>query len=283
MLITKKVKIKTRGRLIKYYKDLGYDVEYNKEIIVNINDLSKGSKIIVETKCDICNREKDMNYCDYIKSISNDGYLTCRKCSIEKRKKTNNNKYGVDFPIQLETIIKKREQTYLERYGETTNLKTEETKNKIKQTLLLKYGVENISQNEEIKEKKKRTTFLNYGVENPLQSKEIQEKIKKSGFRIFDKENYKIYKNLVINITNKNKKKLYDMWDGYDYYDGEYIKDNFSLHSNDNNRPSIDHKISTMNGFRNKISPEKIGHINNLCITKRIINSIKNIKNEDEF
>jgi hypothetical protein len=45
------------------------------------------------------------------------------------------------------------------------------------------------------------------------------------------------------------KKDLLENWDGYDYYDGEYIKDNFCLYSNDKNYPTMDHKISCYYGF----------------------------------
>ncbi len=48
--------------------------------------------------------------------------------------------------------------------------------------------------------------------------------------------------------------------------------------------PSIDHKISLFYGFENNMNPEEIGSIDNLCITKRYINSIKGrvIKNIDK-
>ena len=54
------------------------------------------------------------------------------------------------------------------------------------------------------------------------------------------------------------------------------------LNSNDKNYPTIDHKISIFCGFKNGISCI-IGNINNLCITKRGINSSKNKKNHNEF
>jgi len=87
----------------------------------------------------------------------------------------------------------------------------------------------------------------------------------------------------VIRITKNNKNKLFEIWDGIDYYDGEYIKDNINLHYNNKLYPTIDHKVSTINGFLNNISPEIIGSIENLCITKRSINSSKNYKTENEF
>ena len=85
------------------------------------------------------------------------------------------------------------------------------------------------------------------------------------------------------NITNRNKKVLYDGWDGYDYYDGEYIKNYTSLKSSDKNYPTIDHKTSTFYGFLNGVEAVDIADISNLCITKMIINSIKQEKTETEY
>ena len=76
---------------------------------------------------------------------------------------------------------------------------------------------------------------------------------------------------------------MFKNWDGYDYYDEEYIKGNFTLHWLDNNYPSIDHKISVLNGFINDVDVNIIGGIQNLCITKRVLNSRKNHKNEKIF
>lgn len=56
-----------------------------------------------------------------------------------------------------------------------------------------------------------------------------------------------------------------------------------TLNSNDIGFPTIDHKISIWNGFKNNIPPCFIGGIDNLCITSRRNNSCKNRKNEKEF
>lgn len=61
------------------------------------------------------------------------------------------------------------------------------------------------------------------------------------------------------------------------------LKTNSCLDKNDNNYPSVDHKISVMYGFINNKTVEEIGGINNLCITKRYINSMKFTLNEREF
>ena len=52
MLLTKEVEIKPTGKMIKYYKDKGYNAKHNQPLIVKIQDLSMCSTILVESKCD---------------------------------------------------------------------------------------------------------------------------------------------------------------------------------------------------------------------------------------
>jgi len=79
-------------------------------------------------------------------------------------------------------------------------------------------------------------------------------------------------------FTRKNKNQLFEGWNGFDYYDGEYIRDNLSLVGQHGDYPTIDHKVSVYYGFINNISPEEISSLENLCLTKRRINSKKNSK-----
>jgi len=124
-----------------------------------------------------------------------------------------------------------------------------------------------------------------YGVDNPSKFEGFKEKRKqtkiKNGFHYDDSEWHK-YKLKVQQLTKKEMKKLFEQWDGYDYYDGEYIKD---YDKNDfKNYRTIDHKISISYGYNNNISPEIIGNKDNLCITKSYLNSMKSAKTtEKEF
>lgn len=72
---------------------------------------------------------------------------------------------------------------------------------------------------------------------------------------------------------------MFENWDGKDYYDDEYIKEYLLLPYGNKKYPTIDHKISIYYGFINNISPDEIGKLENLYITKRTINSKKS-KNE---
>ena len=92
-----------------------------------------------------------------------------------------------------------------------------------------------------------------------------------------------IFKMSIERLTNHNKKILLNTWNGLDYYDNEFIKNNFDLNYNDNKYPTIDHKISIIHGLKNGFTPEQIGCVENLCFTKRIINNQKNSLTEEKY
>jgi len=201
--------------------------------------------------------------------------------------------------------------TLIEKYGVDSFSKTDEFKKiitnnktliveKIKKTFLEKYGVDWMSKTDEykinyknnldkIREKIKNTCMEKYGVENVSQVKEIYEKIlstkKSNGIIPMDDllSDWEIYKKKSRTLTNKIKKKLYERWDGFDYYDSEFIKGNFSYIHTHRFYPTIDHKISVFYGFSNNIPVEEICDISNLCVTKRWINSSKNSLIEENF
>ena len=107
----------------------------------------------------------------------------------EKIKQTCIEKYGVENPLQSTEIKEKKKQTYIEKYGVEHPLQSTEIKEKIKQTCIEKYGVENPSQSTEIKEKKIQTSIEKYGVEYSLQSIEIKEKVRQTFLERYGVEN----------------------------------------------------------------------------------------------
>ena len=147
-------------------------------------------------------------------------------------------------------------------------MKSEEFIIKFKENNIKLFGVDNVSKLEKIKDKKRKTFEKNYNLNHT--SDEL-------------KNNFNKYKNEVWRITYRLRKKLLNKWNGYDYYDNEYIKENYKLNYNDNNYPTIDHKISIYYGFSNNIEPYIISNTDNLCITKKEINRKKSIRNENEF
>ena len=261
MLITKEVEIIVNSVVVPYFRNLGYITGKNQKLVIPIEHLNKGSHSIVDVKCDLCGCINKIPYKVYLKLTEYDGNYYCRvnKCFLEKTKKTNMDKYNVIY---------------------TSNLK--EKQDKWKQTNLEKYGFENVFQNEEIKEKIRQYYRDNFnGAEWNTQIKEVRDKngwIPDENLIGFTK-----YLRIVRRLTNRNKKELMENWDGIDYYDNEYIRDNFNLKNTNKNYPTIDHKISLKYGYINTISEEQIASIDNLCITKRYINSSKHSRTEDEY
>ncbi len=246
MILTEKVSMFINYRYVKYYIDLGYNVKGGEIIDVLVNHLSRNSHAKIDVKCDICNKTMKKTYQNYTSNIEYDGKYYCSKCSIIKQQNVMIDRHGVKNPM-----FKK------------------EFKDKIVKTNLERHGVEYPSQNKDIYNKTKKSFFDKYGVEYISQSEYWRDKI---GF-LEDNNNFYKYKRLIKNLTHRVKEELFEKWDGKDYYDGEYIKDNLILNYNHILYPTIDHKISIFHGFKNNISIETIANIDNLCITKRTTNS----------
>lgn len=206
----------------------------------------------------------------------------------------------------------KREKTNIERYGAKNVLcKGTEKYNKKNKTVKEKYGVDNVFQIPEIIERinsdeecikkngctrkeliSKNAKFFwssltkeeRSDIFKNFYSKEAFLKIRNSKIKnrtiIPDHEldEWSLYKRNCRRMTKTNLKELYDNWDGYDFYDGEYIKDNLSLDYRDKKYPTVDHRVSIFYGFTNGIPVEVISSIDNLCITKRSVNSSKGHK-----
>jgi len=239
-------------------------------------------------------KEKIKNTC--LEKYGKIGYNLTDKFK-EQSKKTCLEKYGVEHISQSTEIKWKVKKTNLEKYGSicyhTSDVskeknkvlygveyysQTDDFKNKWKYTMKEKYGKEFYSQTDDFKKQAKLTCLKNYGVDSPMKNRDIVEKSLKSRGLDFESDEYLIYRRKVNNLTKRNKKELFENWNGYDFYDSEYIKDNLVLSWNSGKYPTIDHKISAYDGFKNGISPEEISKMENLCITKKSINSSKNRK-----
>lgn len=143
------------------------------------------------------------------------------------------------------------------------------------------------------KERKEKSFLQRYGHKTYTQTKEYRNRMEDRGLitPIKDYTAFTYYRRLVENETYKHKKELYKKWDGKDYYDGEMLITNNEYKkmypkmdlSNNVKQPTVDHKLSVYYCFKNNISVEDCGGINNLCICSRSNNSIKHSKIEDEF
>jgi hypothetical protein len=106
----------------------------------------------------------------------------CRNCFYKKRtditKKSNKEKYGVEYVSQVQEIRQKAEETMVEKYGVKYATQSKELCEKIKNNNMDKYGVKFVSQVPEIIQKVKDTNKEKYGVECSFQREEIKKKAK---------------------------------------------------------------------------------------------------------
>jgi len=288
MLITKKLYIKAGSKNFNYFKNLGYDIKSSKELFeINVEHLTKGSHIIIDISCDYCGEVLHIPYRRYVKYTKVFDKYSCSKieCSNQKIKDVCLTKYGVENPFQADFVKEKSKKTFNDRYGVNHQMEIQEVKDKIKKTCLERYDDENFRNID----KRRITCIEKYGVihENMLEVQKDKRKTTriKKGTQLPDNllEPYFLYRRQVDNISDKLKFKLLEIWDGYDYYDNEYIKDNFNLKPSDKNYPTIDHKISVRYGFLNNFSIEDVSSINNLCFTKNKLNSQKGSLNEEQY
>jgi hypothetical protein len=279
MILDKKLSIKIAKYNIEHYikffdVNLGDIIEIDTEL-----HLQKESNKKVNVKCDLCEGQRYIKYQAYTKNKERNEKFpiyTCDKCSHIKLKETNKEKYGVEYYSQHP-----------------------ERNDKVKKTSKEKYGVEHYSKTADYLESRNKTNFDKFGYINPFMDTErikssLVEKygvdhpsklLTEDGEAYFflgnwtprsKKSDWELYKTTVRNQTKQSLKLL--KWDGTDFYDGSYIKDNFILSHIDNDYPTIDHKISIYDGFLNNISTHVISDVENLCWTKRIINITKNKK-----
>lgn len=263
MIKEKQVNVKIGSWNHKHYKDLGYSgVVKGAFILVNVEDLTHSSHTLITAICDSCGSEYEMSYKTYNTRIKITNKYSCKKCCYDVMKISLKKKYGVENVSFIPEVKEKIRIKNIEN--------TEKRKIKRVKTNLERYGVENTFQNKNIINenliKTRKTNILN--------GRWIDDSLLTPWIR---------YKKNVMRLTYKYKKVLYNNWDGYDYYDNEYIKENYNLHYYHPDYPTIDHKISIKYGFDNNIPIEEISDINNLCFTKKKLNTRKYTKNECDF
>jgi hypothetical protein len=282
--------LKTCKKIIKRY-NLTESLKPGDIVKIPIDILSKSSHYEIEITCDYCDKKIKVPYKRYNLSTSVIKKYACssKDCSNQKIKDVCQAKYGVDNPFQADFVKKKTKETLVEKYGVEHQMYMEETKYKIKETCLERYGVTSYTKTEDFKKKSVETNLEKYGFDYSCKTKEGKEKRKqtriKKGTQIPDNlvSEYRKYRLIVNRNLQRNKNDILENWGGFDYYDGEFIKNNFKLNKNDRFYPHFDHKISVAYGFKNNIDPEIISDIKNICITKQYLNGLKKEMNEDEF
>lgn len=278
MILQKHIEITINSRNYKYYANIVENIENRKKYLILVDDLLCGSHSKILVSCDVCRIEMMKEYRQYIQSVKNSNLYCCSpKCSQFKNKKTNIEKYGVENVFMMDDVKSKIVKTNNKKYGVDYPSQSSIIRKKSASTSFRNYGVSWASKSEEVRIRMGKTCVTRYGTPN-FMSSEISKEIRiKNNRQISDdlKTEFDIYKTKVRNITNRLKSKLYKNWDGFDFYDRENIINNFNLSVTDRGYPTIDHKISIYYGFINKLEAEIVGGYENLCITKRGINSSK--------
>ena len=269
MIVTERVQVRVNNKNIDYIISKGLDVKYGGEYEIEVKYLPRYSKYRVLAQCDSCGALQELSLQKYHQNWERSGSYNCKSCNNITYKKSMMKKYGADNPAKVESCNRKRKITCKEKYGSDYIISSEYSKIKTKETLNFKYGGHQ-SRVAEIREK--------------MTSKGIETKIK-NGLVVPDcnLSEWMLYRRIVRRLTERNRNYLMEKWNGLDYYDGEYIKDFLSLNHTDVNFPTLDHKISIIYGFQNKIPPDDIADVDNLCITKRKINSSKSFLKEEDF
>ena len=176
------VEVKIIGPTLQHYRNLGYDVQYLDIIQVPVEHLTKGSKVAVQVKCDVCGKEFSRPYKQYLHYHSR-GIDTCNEHKNIKTKVTCMEKYGVENIFQYDEFKGKHRKTCLERYGHEYISQVPKIRQKIEDTCYEKYGGSNPMYSNEIKEKVAKTNLERYGVTMPLQNNIVKEKAVQSYYK----------------------------------------------------------------------------------------------------
>lgn len=120
MILTREIKVKIIESNYQYFEELGYDVMIGDEILIPIEFLTPGSCYKITCKCDgnDCDVVKDVIFKNYVKYNNTWGYYYCRRCSEEKRKRTLNQNWGCDYPIQNIEIYQKMKKSTINNFYE---------------------------------------------------------------------------------------------------------------------------------------------------------------------
>jgi hypothetical protein len=153
MLLTKELKFRIAGNVVNYYRENNIDVTFNQVNTLPIELVNPNSHLIVDAKCDVCDKEVKIQYRRYIQSINRGGYYTCSSsCGSEKRKKSFKEKYGDESPFKTDNFKIKSQDSFIKKYGATHFRKSDKWMGK--------------NSDNEVK-KRKETIFNQFMIDNP--------------------------------------------------------------------------------------------------------------------
>jgi len=195
MILSQTAKVKISTKTYNHYKNLGYKFLNCGDIIeVAVFDLTSGSHVNINVKCDVCGKEKQMPYKEYINNIKNQKYFSCSpNCGKEKQKITNIKRYNHVAPTQNKTVLLKSKKTCFKNNGFEHNSQIPMVKNKKKEKSLKTYGVEYPLQAKSVRDKIDETNEKKYGFKCCLQNRKIHEKQQTSAFKLKKHKDANLY------------------------------------------------------------------------------------------
>lgn len=167
MLLSKKVELKWNSKIKKHYEERGYVYSKMNDIFeVKVDDLTDGSSVLVDVKCDYCHNIYQKHWYNYLqenkKSIIHKD--SCAKCKSLKAKESVQLTYNCDNVFQLEDVKNKICETNIEKYGVNNPFQSEEIKEKIRKTNMDKYGFESAMQSTALKERRRKYCIDKFGI-----------------------------------------------------------------------------------------------------------------------
>jgi hypothetical protein len=194
--------------IVKQPKDFqkkGYNVKKGDVLYLSVQELSKGSHILVNYMCDYCGEKSQKEY-RYLHNLKKHN-CNNKKCIKERIKETNLEKYGVVNVFESEKIKEKIKETNLEKYGVESYTKSIFFNKSVIETNLEKYGVEHFFQSNIFKKLTKETNLEKYGVEHHSKSIFFNKKVIKTNLNKYG-VNYPLQSNLILsNLISHNIEK----------------------------------------------------------------------------
>lgn len=168
-----KINISTVAKFYLYINDMsGSDITCDMDYVKHFKSLNVGFMKYCgnQSKCNCNKRDSKKRLADLPQEEWN------RRSN--KRKITNNKKYGYDFASQHPSIKEKTMDTCMKLYGGKSPSNNKSVQEKKKITCLTNYGVMYPQQNPSIKEKTEQTFITNYGVSRPAKNPTIINKMR---------------------------------------------------------------------------------------------------------
>lgn len=229
----------------------------NEYFNVKVSDLSKGSNVKVEVKCDYCGKINLVSWYSYInlknKEIIHKDCCSNPNCIKLKAQATILKKYGTSNIRKLNFVNERIKETNLKKYGCENPFGNRNIQTKIKETNILKYGVLVPTQNLKVQEKYRNTCLMKYGVDN--YSKTIEFKNKNSG------RNHPSWKENPKHVRTERQLPEYREWRRNVFMRDNYICQCCGCRNHKGNNKSI--KLNAHHIYNFKDNKDKILDINN--------------------